>query len=197
MGAQWEGEPGQNLLLSLALEPQMPVEKQFLLNMSVALILTEFLENHLGKIDIKWPNDIFHNKKKIAGILIENSIQGNMITQCIVGMGINVNQTRFHSSSKAGSLATATSQKYHLDELLSELINLLETQLPKRINNENQTIQAYHQKLLFQNQTTRFRYQGVELEGKVEGVDAFGQLRLRIGNELKTFGIKELDWLEI
>ena len=197
MGAEWEGEPGKNLLLSLALEPQMALENQFLLNMSIALVLTEFLEKHLGQTQIKWPNDILHQGKKVAGILIENSIQGNTWAQSIVGMGINVNQTQFNASKKASSMMLIASKTFNLDELLSELISLFETKISTLMNEPENTKSAYHQKLMFYKKWTRFRSKDIEFEARVEGVDAFGRLMLDTGSEIKTFGIKELDWLEL
>ncbi len=51
------------------------------------------------EVRIKWPNDIYVADRKICGILIENSITANGINHCIVGMGINVNQTEFRSDA--------------------------------------------------------------------------------------------------
>ena len=50
-------------------------------------------------MSIKWPNDIYWKDKKIAGILIENELEGKFITQSIVGIGLNVNQEVFRSSA--------------------------------------------------------------------------------------------------
>ena len=54
-----------------------------------------FLRGIFQECSIKWPNDIYVNNDKIAGILIENSIMGDNIEYTIAGIGININQDKF------------------------------------------------------------------------------------------------------
>ena len=48
---------------------------------------------------VKWPNDIYAGDRKIAGILIENTLAGQRIVRSIAGIGVNINQTRFESDA--------------------------------------------------------------------------------------------------
>jgi BirA family biotin operon repressor/biotin-[acetyl-CoA-carboxylase] ligase len=96
----WESEKGKNLTFSIILYPNfLDIQKQFYLSMSISIGIVEFLSHLSVKSKIKWPNDICINNKKVAGILIENSIKRNIISSSIIGIGINVNQTEFKSSA--------------------------------------------------------------------------------------------------
>ncbi|MFI5220658.1 MAG: biotin--[acetyl-CoA-carboxylase] ligase, partial [Bacteroidia bacterium] len=80
----WESENGKNLLVSFILYPQIDTADYFLLNECFSLAVREVIEDITGlDVKIKWPNDILVNNKKIAGILIENSIRGNTILYSI------------------------------------------------------------------------------------------------------------------
>lgn len=96
----WESEWGQNLLFSILLHPHaVPAVRQFHISMAVSLAIAEALEQHIGDVSIKWPNDIYWRDGKIAGILIEHTLQGAVIKDSIVGVGLNVNQQQFFSGA--------------------------------------------------------------------------------------------------
>lgn len=97
----WESERGKNLLFSLLLRPiNIFASEQFLISQIVALSIKDVLETFLGQqISIKWPNDIYFQEKKIAGILIKNTLCGSTIKESIVGVGLNVNQEIFVSDA--------------------------------------------------------------------------------------------------
>lgn len=96
----WESERGKNLLFSVLIHPRMvPVQRQFLLSMMGALALKEALETYVSEgISLKWPNDIYWKDKKISGTLIETSLSGGHIKDCVFGVGLNVNQASFSSA---------------------------------------------------------------------------------------------------
>lgn len=108
-GNSWESQPGKNLTISVMLRPGqadmiIPVARSFPLSEAVAVALTDLLGDLLPhgmhhQITIKWPNDIYVGDKKIAGILIENSLRGVAIGHSVVGIGLNVNQRRFFSDA--------------------------------------------------------------------------------------------------
>ena len=96
VGKRWLADAGQNLLLSALYRPvKLGIDRYFYLNMSVCLALMDTLNQFHKGFVIKWPNDILFDKKKIAGILIENSIANGHLRQAIVGIGVNVNQRNF------------------------------------------------------------------------------------------------------
>ena len=99
-GNRWESEDGKNLLISIVLFPSfIKPEDQFYISMAVSLGICDFLKRYIPDCSIKWPNDIYVNNDKIAGILIESSITGNKIEYTIAGIGLNINQEKFISDA--------------------------------------------------------------------------------------------------
>ena len=102
-GNIWLTDPAMNLTFSIALKyGQMPAGlkalDQFKISEITALSVVELLSGYGIEAKIKWPNDIYVNDRKICGILIEHSVQGEFLSHSIVGIGLNVNQTAFDPS---------------------------------------------------------------------------------------------------
>ncbi len=96
----WESERGQNLLFSMLFQPRnIPVRRQFTISMAISLAIVDALGRQIGDVSIKWPNDIYWRNAKIAGILIEHRLQGSVIRDSIIGVGLNVNQRQFRSDA--------------------------------------------------------------------------------------------------
>ena len=105
---RWESAKGENLLLSLRVTPaNLPVSRMFALSETTALAISDVLGAFLSLtspkggrgVCIKWPNDVYYEDSKVAGILIENDLQGAKIRCSTIGIGINVNQRRFLSDA--------------------------------------------------------------------------------------------------
>ena len=96
-GNSWTSAPGENLMFSIVLKsPALMAEDHFALNEITALSVADFLSTYGIKAQIKWPNDIYVDEKKICGILIENSFRGKSISSSIIGIGLNINQRNFN-----------------------------------------------------------------------------------------------------
>ena len=99
-GNHWESQAGLNLTFSLACHPQgIAPAHQFVLSQAIALAVQESLAQWAEGFTVKWPNDIYWRDRKVSGTLIESDLQGKRIRTCIIGTGINVNQTRFLSDA--------------------------------------------------------------------------------------------------
>lgn len=99
-GNSWEAAPGKNLTLSFYFRPVgIKPAAQFVISEAVALAVVDTLNDYGLQANVKWPNDIYVSDKKIAGILIENSILGTLLSWSLVGIGLNVNQTEFFSDA--------------------------------------------------------------------------------------------------
>ena len=83
MGNRWNAEPHENLTFSVVLNEPVPLQEQFYLTVFVTLALYDFLATKVHHINIKWPNDILINQKKVAGILIENQVSGSRINVAV------------------------------------------------------------------------------------------------------------------
>lgn len=122
-GNSWESEPGKNLTFSFLLKrPRVDVTAQFALSEAVSLAMLDVLDTLTPDIRVKWPNDIYHCDNKLAGILIEHSLQGRDIDYMVAGIGLNVNQRRFVSDApNPVSLVNITGREHDLLPLLRSL----------------------------------------------------------------------------
>lgn len=102
-GNSWEAAPGLNVTMSMLIEPRaITAAGQFAVSEIVALGVANIVSLLAGpddKITVKWPNDIYAGDRKIAGILIENTLAGSRIIKSIAGIGVNINQRRFESDA--------------------------------------------------------------------------------------------------
>ena len=125
LGRRWEAPHASSLLVSVMLHP--PPERHLPeLSLVAALAAAEAIEGATGlTAQIKWPNDVMLNRRKVAGILSELS-DGIVV----VGIGMNVNQTRdelpLDTPTEAGSLRTLTGSSYDRAALLGSLLDRLE-----------------------------------------------------------------------
>ena len=116
-GNGWESEAGKNLLCSILLPP---TKNLYFLNIAVSVALLRVIGEDFT---IKWPNDIYWNDKKLAGILLENAIVGSEVKYSIAGIGLNVNQTVFVSDApNPVSLKQITGQEHDIDKLMERLM---------------------------------------------------------------------------
>lgn len=102
-GNQWHSTAGDNLLFSIVLKfsdkeslPSLQAKRHFILNEISSLSVVKFLSSHGIRAEIKWPNDIYVDDRKICGILIENSVRGSHLNSSIIGIGLNINQRNFN-----------------------------------------------------------------------------------------------------
>lgn len=102
-GNQWHSTAGDNLLFSIVLKfsdkeslPSLQAKRHFILNEIASLSVVKFLSSHGIRAEIKWPNDIYVDDRKICGILIENSVRGSHLNSSIIGIGLNINQRNFN-----------------------------------------------------------------------------------------------------
>jgi len=198
-GNMWLSEPNKNVAFSLILTPSLlHTGEQFLLtkiaSLAVADLMAEILKNTELKTRIKWPNDIYVNGKKIAGILIENSISDNKIQSSIVGIGLNINQAEFDETLNATSLKKLSGKEYDLKEIVDRLCDFLEARyLQLKTNRREQLHHQYLQNLYQINEWQKY-YSGNEIfEGKIIGTSPEGKLQLELlSSEMAEFDLKEI-----
>jgi BirA family transcriptional regulator, biotin operon repressor / biotin---[acetyl-CoA-carboxylase] ligase len=121
LGRQWEAPRGTALLCSIAMRP--PAERpQPQLSLVAGVAVADTLERTLGlAVQIKWPNDVMLNRRKVAGVLAE--ARGKAV---ILGIGVNVNQTRDELPERAGSLRMLTGHEWERATVLTSLLVDLE-----------------------------------------------------------------------
>ncbi|MCX6305680.1 MAG: biotin--[acetyl-CoA-carboxylase] ligase, partial [Bacteroidetes bacterium] len=187
MDHTWISEAGKNLTFSICLRPHfLAPDRQFQLNKAIALGVLDFIrsfrfpgpQSRQPFAHIKWPNDIYVDEEKIGGILIENKIMGSVLDTSIIGIGININQTRFAPDiPNPVSLIHILRHETVLKDALSSLCSLLN----KRYMELNQPDpgnldKEFDQNLMGFDEWRNFLCDGTLLEGKIKGVDEMGRL---------------------
>lgn len=226
-GNGWHDTPGQNALASLIYYPkQLAVADLFVLTQLSSLAVVDTIERTLKvKAIIKWPNDIYVevpvttsipttmvNKvakpelataRKIAGLLLQNSLMGQGVQWSIIGIGLNVNESDFPQSLKA----TATSMKLlnqrqdvDLATIKTTLFATLRTNIQHYLDPlKRQELQTAYLARLYRldqeadylNVATNTTFQGI-----IRGVTDAGYLQVehRIGR-IQQYGLKEIAFL--
>lgn len=199
-GNFWESEPNKNVALSLIMLPKfLKIDEQFLLTKITSLAVADLMAEILGnsyKTNIKWPNDVYVNEKKIAGILIENSLRETTVQYSIIGIGINVNQKTFNSLN-ATSLVSLSGKEFELMNILNRLCEFFEVRYLQLKSNKLESIDnAYLERLYRLNVWSSFSSNSSIFEGKIVGVSSIGKLKVEKRNgDLKEFDLKEIQFL--
>ena len=138
----WESERGKNLTFSMLLHPHdVPAQKQFHISMAISLALCKALGQHIGDLSIKWPNDIYWRDGKIGGILIEVTLLGNKVKDCIIGIGLNINQRVFRSDApNPVSMWQICEQETDCEQLLQEILQAFQEYMCKSNKDEYQSM---------------------------------------------------------
>jgi BirA family biotin operon repressor/biotin-[acetyl-CoA-carboxylase] ligase len=200
---KWQSMLAQNALFSVYLKwDKFTAADQFQISMLTALVIAETLEQFgLQKIEIKWPNDIHADNQKIAGILIENELNGNMINSSILGIGLNVNQIQFDAQLKATSMKLETGQFFVVQFVIQAIASKLMHKL-NELQSENNIyptikkdylnkLKGYQKQAMIFNNLSKKSYRI-----KVLDVSKTGQLLAsNEQNQLESFDIKDIVWI--
>jgi BirA family transcriptional regulator, biotin operon repressor / biotin---[acetyl-CoA-carboxylase] ligase len=196
----WESQQGKNLTFSIVLYPEMiRIERQFEVSKAISLGIADFLKDHIKHVKIKWPNDIYVGRRKIAGILIENSIRNGKYATCIVGIGLNINQDIFVSDApNPVSLSLLTGETYDLDLLLESLLAKIDSRYKQLISGNTEILDKDYLSNLFRYQEwANYIAEEGKFEGKITGVDEFGRLLIQNKQQATlTFQFKEVIFCE-
>lgn len=180
-GNTWESEAGKNLLASFILRPVfLKAADQFYISKIIGLSIAEILQSKTKDITIKWPNDIYADNRKIAGILIENSVLVPNIETAIAGIGLNLNQEIFVSDApNPVSLKQLTGKDYEIQQFADDLFVAIEKWYFKLQSDKFTEIDtAYHQSLFRMREWAHYLADGKTFEARITGTGKFGQLQL-------------------
>ena len=199
-GHTWESREGENLTLSLLLEPQfLPPSEQFLISECVALGVCDALLHYGIEAQIKWTNDIYIGDRKLAGILIEHKLQGSALARTVAGIGLNVNQKAFSDDlPNPISMAQATGREFDREQVLQTVTTSLMARYEQLREGGAKELQAdYHQRLYRLGQEHCYALpDGSRFRGIIRGVEPTGALRIENERgELLSFLFKEVEFV--
>ena len=192
----WQSEKDKNLIISiLKKEIDLNPQHQFLLNIVVSLAVFKTLQAFkIPKLSIKWPNDILSHDKKIGGVLIELILKKNTIDKAIIGIGLNINQTKFKDLPSASSLQNITGIHYDLDELLHKLLDNFKYYFS--IKNTAELWTTYENILFRKDKPSTFvSLNGDLFSGIIKGVSQRGKLMVKTENFIEEFDLKSIKLL--
>ncbi len=180
---KWHSTAHQNIQFSLLLKPNfLEAGAQFHLNMSISIALIDFLLKLFPdkKIKIKWPNDIYIDNNKIAGILIKLFVQKEKIENAIVGIGFNVNETNFPEEIvNPISMKQIADKEFSVNSLREEILFSILLQYKMLPNISSTEIKNTYLSHLYRFQEKHsYFYKGSMIQANIVDISEFGQLIL-------------------
>jgi BirA family transcriptional regulator, biotin operon repressor / biotin---[acetyl-CoA-carboxylase] ligase len=181
MDRGWVSPPGENLLFSLLLRPDLTPRETFSLIMLASVSLCRAVQTETGlEAGIKWPNDIYLNGKKLAGILAEFAADSDRVNHIIIGLGVNVNWSPPQlppGSQPATSLGQEAGRKISRVNLLAGFLNQVEGLYREAKRQGYQSLRREWDRLsLVTNRPVRIETGQETWQGLARGIDAQGGL---------------------
>jgi BirA family transcriptional regulator, biotin operon repressor / biotin---[acetyl-CoA-carboxylase] ligase len=187
-GRAWLSPPGQNLMMSVALLPDLPAERAGWLGISVALAVRRAcaLAAPTAGIAVRWPNDIVDGEgRKLAGLLIETGVAGDRLTEAVIGIGINANwrvsAMPAEIARRATSLADLVGHDVDRVELLANLLDALDDEV-SALEAERAPVGRLREAFWLAGRPVIVEAEAGRTEGVVSGVNDDGALLLTTGS---------------
>lgn len=183
-GRMWESPADGSIYMSILLRPRIAPEKAPMLTIVMAYAAACALRRCTGlDVQIKWPNDIIVNGKKLVGILTEMSTEPEGIRYVVIGVGINVNMKHFPEEigEKATSLWLETGQAQEREPIVAEIMEQFERCFETFLQKENLEYLREDYNAMLVNCGKEVCILGAQETYRAQalGIDGLGQLRVR------------------
>lgn len=180
-GRVWESPSGKSIYMTILLRPEITPDKAPMLTLVMGLSAAEGIRKVSGvEAEIKWPNDIVMNKKKVCGILTEMATEMEYVNYVVIGVGINVNQKYFPEEIKetATSLYEETGNVYRRSELIAAVLERFEKNYETflKAGDLSGIRKAYDSILVNRGQEVKILEPGNEYTAVAEGINKNGEL---------------------
>jgi len=188
----WQSPQSTGIYCSSILRPALPPSEVLVLSLAAGLAVQAAIREVDARVqpDLKWPNDLLIDGRKICGILTEMNAEATRVRYIVVGVGINVNQASFPKELSATSLRLTTGSEWSRVELAAALLKSLDREYRVLVEN-----QGARQSILrrfaensswVQGRNVRIEENGAAFEGTSEGLDDRGFLRVRTSTGIET-----------
>jgi BirA family biotin operon repressor/biotin-[acetyl-CoA-carboxylase] ligase len=185
----WESSKEQNLTFSILITEKSLLKKCMnFINFGAALAVSSAIENlYQIKTELKWPNDVLINSKKVSGILLESFSSSNTISKLVVGIGVNVNQSSFPGEYNIPptSLRFETGHEVSRERLLSEILNLFEEVILKIKENPQNILRDWKNRCRMIGDQIAVTEDGIVKYGIFDDLDEEGYLMLRTKEKIE------------
>lgn len=190
---RWESAAGRNVAFSLLCRPEsVPPARQFAISETIALAVVLGVTSCVraggaalpAPLEVKWPNDIYCGGRKLCGTLIECDLRGGRIARCIIGTGINVNQTEFLSDApNPVSLKQLCGRDFSPETVLRSVCEAFCSLYGPLCGGGAEAIHAAYLSCLYRREGWhRYADRTGEFDARIEGVEPTGRLCLSLAD---------------
>lgn len=188
----WQSPRSTGIYCSVILRPMLPPAEVLVLSLAAGLAVQAAIQqvDSRVKADLKWPNDLLIDRKKICGILTEMNAEATRVRYIVVGVGINVNQSSFPKDLPATSLRLVTGSEWSRVELAGALLKSLDREYRRLIEDSGshpEILRRFSENSSWVfGRKVRIEENSSAFEGVTEGLDERGFLCVRTGHGLQT-----------
>jgi BirA family biotin operon repressor/biotin-[acetyl-CoA-carboxylase] ligase len=194
-GRSWSSSPGLDLTFSVVVQPDgLRAAGQFVLAKATALAVSDVVAEAVpGEVRVKWPNDVLVGRAKVAGILIQAEVMGELVRDAIVGIGLNVNSVGFPAELAATSLLLAGGRMHDRMALLERLCRCLDHRLHQMAAAPAALDAAYLERLWMRGRWAPMELDGIPVELRPMDVDEAGRLIVEhVDGRVQALGLDRL-----
>jgi len=188
----WQSPRSTGIYCSVILRPKLPPSDVLVLSLTAGLAVQAAIQHvdSRANADLKWPNDVLIDGKKVCGILAEMNAEATRVRYIVVGVGINVNQASFPKDLPATSLRLVTGSEWSRVELVAALLKSLDREYSQLVSGPEarKSILARfaENSSWVVGKNVRIEENGSAFEGTTQGLDDRGFLRVRTASGLQT-----------
>ena len=188
----WQSPRSTGIYCSAVVRPTLPPSEVLVLSLAAGLAVQAAIRQVASRVDadLKWPNDILIDGKKVCGILTEMNAEATRVRYIVVGIGINVNQSSFPKELQATSLRLATGSEWSRVELVAALLKSLHReyrQLLEGPDARESILRRFAENSSWvRGKAVRIEENGSGFEGTTEGLDFRGFLQVRTSKGTQT-----------
>ena len=188
----WQSPRSTGIYCSAVLRPPLPPAEVLMLSLTAGLAVQAAIQQADSRIraDLKWPNDILIDGKKVCGILTEMNAEATRVRYVVVGVGINVNQASFPKELQATSLRLVTGSEWSRVELAAALLKSLDREYRQFVQEPDARASILRRfaenSSWLHGKRVRIEENGSAFDGTTEGLDTRGFLQVRAAHGLQT-----------
>ena len=196
-GTVWQSCKGMNLLMTIAVRPHsLAIDSCYALSVAAALALKESMQTFGLTTTLKWPNDLYCNGRKLAGILLESDWEGDKVAQAFIGIGLNINQTLFDEMSRRPtSMSLVCGKNFNIEEVKDSIVAKFIEYYTRITQGEQKALfEEYEKSLMGYNTPLLYRDANGEFSATVHGVLNDGRIVLKCDDgTLRNYWFKEVE----
>lgn len=188
----WQSPRSTGIYCSAILRPALPPSEVLVLSLAAGLAVQAAIQQVDSRVvaDLKWPNDVLVDGKKVCGILTEMNAEATRVRHIVVGIGINVNQEEFPKGLAATSLRLTTGNMWSRVEMSAALLKSLDREYRQLIESPDARASVLRRfasnSSWVKGKAVRIEETGLSFDGKTEGLDERGFLRVQTASGTRT-----------